>query len=129
MVSDLQILLPAVYGPLIEIDGVKVQQSPFKSYSRTRPLYAYIQVYNLIKDLEGKAGYTANFSIAPKDDPDDATVLAVNTRDLSDETSRAEFQTLDIKGIKPGKYVLTAIVTDRKRVQTVSRSREVEITR
>ena len=129
MLSDLQLLLPATYGPLIEIDGVKVQQSPFKSYSRTRPIYAYVQVYNLVKDIEGKAGYAAKFTIAPKNDPDDTTVLAEVKRDLTDENSRAEFQTLDIKGINPGTYVLKAVVMDRKRVQTVSRAREIDITK
>ena len=129
MVSDLQLLLPATYGPLIELNGVKVQQSPFKSYSRTKPLYTYVQVYNLVKDMEGKGGYTATFTIAPKNDPEETTVLAEVKRDLTDENYRAEFQMLDIKGISPGKYVLTVAVTDRKRVKTVSRSKEIEITR
>ncbi len=129
MLSDLQLLLPASYGPLIEIDGVKVQQSPFKSYSRARPIYAYVQVYNLVKDIKGAAGYTARFTLAPKGDPEDATVLAEVKRDLSDENSRSEFQMLDIKGVNPRKYLLTVAVTDRKRVQTISRSREIEITK
>ena len=129
MLSDLQLLLPATYGPLIEIDGVKVQQSPFKGYSRAKPLYAYVQIYNLVKDITGAAGYTARFTLAPKGDPEEATVLAEERRDLTDENTRSEFQMLDVKGVRPGTYVLTVAVTDRKRVQTVSRSREIEITK
>ena len=128
MLSDLQLLLPGINDPSIKIEGVKVHQSPFRSYSRTEPLYAYVQVYNLVADIEGKAGYTAKFTIAPNNDPEEATVLAEVKRDLSNENYRAEFQMLDIKGIRTGKYVLTIAVTDRKRVETVSRSREIEIT-
>jgi tetratricopeptide (TPR) repeat protein len=128
MLSDLQLLLPTTDDSSIKIDGVKVQQSPFRSYSRAKPLCAYVQVYNLVKDIEGKAAYNAKFTIAPNDDPEEARVLAEVKRDLSDKSYRAEFQMLDIKGISPGKYVLTVSVTDRKRVETISRSREVEIT-
>jgi hypothetical protein len=128
MLSDLQLLLPATYGPLIEIDGVKVQQSPFKSYARTRPLFAYLQIYNLVKDMNGSAGYTARFTLAPIDLPNEASVLAEVKRDLTGDT-RSEFQMLDIKGISPGKYLLAVAVTDKKRVETLVRSREIEITR
>jgi hypothetical protein len=128
MLSDLQLLLPATYGPLIEIDGVKVQQSPFMSYSRTRPLFAYLQIYNLVKDMSGSAGYTARFTLAPIDLPNEASVLAEVKRDLTEDT-RSEFQMLDIKGISPGKYLLAVAVTDNKRVETLVRSREIEITK
>ena len=129
MLSDLQLLLPTTDDSSIKIDGVKVQQSPFRKYSRAKSLYAYVQVYNLVKDGDGKARYTAIFTIAPKDDPEEGRMLADVSRDLSDKSYRAEFQMLDIKGISPGKYVLTVSVTDRLRVETVSRSREVEITK
>jgi hypothetical protein len=129
MISDLQLLMPASHGPVIEINGVKVEQSPFKSYTRARPLYVYIQVYNLVEDIFRAARFTATFTIAPLDVPDAAKVLAEVTRDLSDETNSTLFEMLDIKGVDPGKYLLTARVTDRKRVQTITRSREVEITR
>lgn len=128
MVSDLQLLLPASFGPSIEIDGVKVVQSPFRTYSRERPLYAYVQIYNLVKDTYGKASYTVQYALAPKDDPDEVTVLADAKRDLTDD-SRAEFRTLDVRGLKPGMYVLRVSVADKKRVQTLTRTREIEITK
>jgi GWxTD domain-containing protein len=128
MVSDVQLLLPATYGPVIEIDGVKVQQSPFTRYSSGKPLYAYLQVYNLIRDIQGSAGYTARFTLAPADNPQESTLLAEVKRDLTDESTRAEFQMLDIAGVSPGRYTLTVAVTDRKRVETLVKSREIEIT-
>ncbi len=126
MLSDLQLLLPATSGPLIEIDGVKVVQSPFRSYQNEKPFYAYLQVYNLVKDNDGHAVYTARFTLAPKDRPDASTVLGEIKRDLSDD-SRSEFQLMDFQGVKPGVYTLTVSVTDKKRLQTLTRSREIEI--
>ncbi len=49
-------------------------------------------------------------------------------RDLSDD-SRAEFRQLDISKVKAGTYLLTVSVTDKKRVQTLTRTREIEITK
>jgi GWxTD domain-containing protein len=128
MLSDLQLLLPASAGPSIEIDGVKVVQSPFNTYPREKPLYAYLQVYNLVKDFSGKAGYDVAYAIAPKDEPTESTLLAELKRDLSDD-SRAEFRQLDVSKVEAGTYLLTVTVTDRKRVQTLTRSREIEITK
>jgi GWxTD domain-containing protein len=129
MLSDMQLLLPATYGPVIEIDGVKVQQSPFQDYSRAKPVYAYLQVYNLMKDMRGSAGYTARITLAPRDQPEDATVLAEVKRDLTEDNTRAEFQVLDIQAFNPGLYTLTMSITDSKRVQTLVRSREIKITK
>ncbi len=128
MLSDLQLLLPASSGPSIEIDGVKVVQSPFKSYPGGKPLFAYLQVYNLVRDINGNAGYTVQYALAPRDQPAETTVLADVKRDLTDD-SWAEFRMLDISQIKPGTYTLTVSVTDKKRVQTLTRSREIEITK
>jgi hypothetical protein len=128
MLSDLQLLLPASSGPSIEIDGVKVVQSPFQSYPGGKPLFAYLQVYNLVRDINGNAGYTVQYALAPRDQPAETTVLADVKRDLTDD-SWAEFRMLDISQIKPGTYTLTVSVTDKKRVQTLTRSREIEITK
>jgi GWxTD domain-containing protein len=126
MVSDLQLLLPASSGPSIEIDGVKVVQSPFKRYSRQKPLFAYLQIYNLVRDMNGKANYTIQYSLAPKDRPDKSTVLTETKRDLPDD-SRSEFRLLDVGKVDPGTFTLTVSVTDTKRVQTLTRSKEIEI--
>ena len=128
MLSDLQLLLPASTGPSIEIDGVKVVQSPYKAYPGGKPLYAYLQVYNLVKDLYGKAEFSAQYLLAPQDDPDETTILAEVNRQLTDD-SREEFRMLDISRFEPGRYLLTVSVTDKRRVQTLTRTREIEITR
>jgi GWxTD domain-containing protein len=127
MLSDVQLLLPATTGPSIEIDGVKVVQSPFQTYPRAKPLYAYLQVYNLTRDLYGSAEFSVQYVLAPQDDPSDTTVLAEVNRQLTDD-SRAEFRMLEIGSIDAGKYLLTVSVTDKKRVQTLRRTREIEIT-
>ena len=67
------------------------------------------------------------YALAPTDKLDERILLAEVKRDLNDD-SRAEFRSLDIKAIDAGTYTLTVSVTDKKRVQTLTRSREIEIT-
>jgi GWxTD domain-containing protein len=126
MLSDLQLLLPASTGPSLEIDGVKVVQSPFNAYPKEKPLFAYLQIYNLVRDMYGKASYNIEYSLAPRDDPAESTLLAEVKRDLTDD-SRAEFQQLDVSKVTAGTYILTVSVADKKRVQTLTRTREIEI--
>ena len=57
MLSDLQLLLPSSREPAIEIEGVKVIQSPFHRVPRGNPLMTYIHLYNLTQDVWGKTLY------------------------------------------------------------------------
>ena len=54
MMSDIQFLLPSSQEPAIEIEGMKVVQSPFTSIPEGQPLYVYVQVYNLVQDAGGQ---------------------------------------------------------------------------
>ncbi|HMK38415.1 MAG TPA: GWxTD domain-containing protein [Bacteroidota bacterium] len=126
--SDLQLLLPRATPASIVIDGVRIVQSPFRAYRRSATLYSYLQVYNLVKDADGKAKYTAVYELIP-DDPlrvEESIPLAEVTRDLSEDT-RSEFQRVDLTGAKPGSYLLRVTVTDRKRVETLTRERKIAI--
>jgi hypothetical protein len=81
-----------------------------------------------VKDFSGRASYDVAYTIAPKDEPTESTLLAGMKRDLSDD-SHAEFRQLDVSKVKAGTYLLTVTVTDKKRVQTLTRTREIEITK
>ena len=70
---------------------------------------------------------SVQYALAPTDKLDERILLAEVKRDLNDD-SRAEFRLLDIKAIDAGTYTLSVSVTDKKRVQTLTRSREIEIT-
>lgn len=126
--SDLQILLPSERPASIEIDGVKILQSPFRAYRRSSKIFAYLQIYNLVRDIEGKTEYTAAYELIPSSPPrpDRAILLEERTKDLAEESS-AEFIPLNLGAAPPGTYVLRATVTDRKRVETLTREREIEI--
>jgi len=137
-ISDLQFLLPSSIKTTLEIDGVKVVPSPFSAYPNNRPLYAYIHIYNLVKDAEGKTSYSIHYFLTPAagegtlptvdpDNPDVKTILlAEKTKDDS-EAMASEFGALDIGDVKAGRYVLSVVVKDRKRVQTVSVQRRVDV--
>jgi hypothetical protein len=126
--SDIQILLPSTRPASIEIDGVRILQSPFRAYRRDARLYTYLQIYNLVKDAEGKTKYTAIYDLIPRDPlrPEDSIRLGEATRDLT-EDSRADFLPADLSAVPPGKYLLRVTVTDRKRVETLTRDREIDI--
>ena len=127
-VSTLQLLLPSTRPASIEIDGVRVLQSPFRAYRRDAKLYTYLQIYNLVKDAEGRTRYSATYDLIPGDPfrPEDSIRLGESTRDLTEDT-RAEFLPVDLSSARPGKYRLRVTVTDRKRVETLTRDREIEI--
>jgi|GEM_PF-2966010 len=120
--SDLQLLLPSSVPASIEIEGVRIVQSPFRSYSRSAKLYSYLQMCNLVKDAFGKTKYTVLYDLIPADPlrPEESIRLGESTRDLTEETG-ADFFPVDLSKAHPGSYVLRATVTDRKRVQTLTR--------
>jgi len=128
--SDLELLLPSGLPSSIEIEGLKVTQSPFTVYRTSARVFAYIQIYNLVATLEGRTRYTASYSLIPQEsrEPGDVIPLAEVTRETSD-AERTDFRQLDLSAVPPGKYRLVAAVTDRNRHATLVKSKEIEITR
>ena len=126
--SDIQFLLPSTEPASIEIDGVRILQSPFRAYPHDARLYTYLQIYNLVKDAGGKAKYTAIYELIPREPlrPEDGLRLGEVTRDLT-EDSRSDFLPVNLSAVPPGKYLLRVTVTDRKRVATRTRDREIDI--
>lgn len=126
--SSVEFLLPSDQELSIEIDGIKVIQSPFEIVANDRPLYTYVQIYNLIKDISGNTEYTAAYRINPGTSPSrgNARLLLEKTVEGTEEMA-TEFRSLDLTDIDEGTYTLTISITDRKRVHTLSRSRTIEI--
>jgi GWxTD domain-containing protein len=128
MISDIQFLLPSSQEPAIEIEGIKVVQSPFSSIPEDQPMYVYIQVYNLVKDAAGKTALRVEFVATPgqESDPENEVVLAIKDREGREE-SEAVFEALDLDELGTGTYTLSVRATDRNRVQTVSAHRRFEV--
>jgi hypothetical protein len=126
--SDLQLLLPSSVPASIEIEGVRIVQSPFRAYSRSARLYSYLQICNLVKDAFGKTKYTVLYDLIPADPlrPGESIRLGEAARDLTEETG-SDFFAVDLRSARPGSYVLRATVTDRKRVETLTRDCPLEI--
>jgi hypothetical protein len=128
MLSSIQFLLPSDQEMSIEIDGIKVIQSPFEIVPSDRPFYVYLQIYNLVKDMSGKTRYTARYTVNPGPVPSDNNATVLLEKDVEgNEEMGAEFRGLDLSGLSEGVYTLKVSVTDRKRVQTLVRTRTIEI--
>jgi hypothetical protein len=128
MMSDLQLLLPSSREPAIEIEGVKVLQSPFDRVPRTNPLMTYVHVYNLTQDVWGRTLYAVRYLIAPagSDPGEDEELLLEET--LSGQSSfEARFKSLDLKSVDAGSYTLIVQVTDTKKSRSVRAERHLEV--
>ena len=126
--SSMQFLFPSSEKSELEIDGVKVRQSPFSRYNRTQPLYVYFQIYNLVKDDFGRTAYVTEYLFVPigEQSDDDGEQLLRREKQGTDETT-AEFQQLQPGSLSAGVYRLVARVTDKKRVATVRAERLIEL--
>ena len=126
-VSDVQLLLPSNVKNAVEIQGIYVIPSPFRAYPRDRPLYVYVQIYNLVKDADGKTAIAIEYTLAPANSSGNEAIVVGRKERLGDDEFSAEFTALDVSKIAAGEYTLSVVVTDRKRVKTLARSRPIEL--
>ncbi len=128
MLSDLQLLLPSSREPAIEIEGVKVMQSPFHRVPRGNPLMTYIHLYNLTQDVWGKTLYTVRYLLAPPDaDPGEDEELLLEETLSGTSAFEARFRMLDLHAVDEGSYRLIVRVTDTKRNRVAQAERLVEV--
>jgi hypothetical protein len=126
--SSLQFLRPVSGSGTLQIDGVKVMQSPFRTHVRTEPLYVYFQIYNLIPDGDGNTSYATECRLlsAGEDEWDKGTVVFRREK-VGKEAMAIEFCTLDVRTMSAGRYTLVMRATDRMRVETIMGIRDIEI--
>lgn len=112
----------------LAIDGVKVVQSPFNSHERTEPFYVYFQLYNLVADASGETSYRVECVLLSPGEQDAAKGIVLSTcdRKVKGGTSTV-LCPIDFRGIDTGRYTLLVKVTDRKRVQTLTSERELNL--
>jgi tetratricopeptide (TPR) repeat protein len=128
MMSSVQFLRPSSEMGALAIDGVKVVQSPFRTVVRTEPFYLYFQIYHLVPDGSGNTAYLTECLLLPQgeEDPGHGRVVYRKEKTGKEEMS-AEFCRVDLHAVDPGRYRVIVNVTDRKRVQTLTAERELEI--
>jgi hypothetical protein len=127
-ISSIQFLRPALDKGTLEIEGVKVVQSPFRTHVRTEPLDVYFQIYNLIPDADGVTSYTTECSLMPREEDDkDNSIVVHRKQKTGSEEMAAEFYRIDVSSVDPGRYKLIVKVKDNKRVETIVGIREIEI--
>ena len=128
LMSDVQFLMPSSSLSSMEINGIKVIQVPFSTYSRANPVYVYFQLYNLVRNNDGQTHFITDYILTPIDasQGEEGVLLQKLDRSGREELS-AEFAELDMRSIKPGRYTLSVRATDRYRVQTIQRFRMIEL--
>jgi hypothetical protein len=122
-VSDLQLLLPATGRPSIEVEGERVVQSPFRAYRRNATVFCFAKLYGLIRDTAGKVRWSVVCTLVPVDTGGSRETVSLGSVTWENtDTDQQVFQRLDLHAVPPGRYRLSAALTDRLRVETLTRS-------
>jgi len=127
-VSSVQFLEPSTEQGALEIDGLRVAQSPFRAHVRTEPLLVYFHIYHLVADAMGATSYATRCVLIPEGEtaPERGIVISTRERIGSDEMAD-EFYRIDVGTVPPGRYRLVVSVTDRKRVESLVAERDIEL--
>ncbi|MEO8167597.1 MAG: hypothetical protein ABI623_05065, partial [bacterium] len=127
LMSDLEFLMPSNSLSSVEINGMKVIQTPFSVYHPNNPVYVYYQVYNLAADPDGRTSFVTEYFLTTEDAPSsEQRIVLMKAEREGKEESSAEFATLTTDDIKPGKYFLNVRVTDHLGSRSFGRSRAIE---
>jgi hypothetical protein len=128
MMSSIQLLRPASGTGTLQIDGVRVMQSPFRTHVRTEPLYLYFQIYDLMPDGDGTTSYTVECRLFAQGETDwDQGRVISRSEKTGKEQTGVQFCTCDVHTVGAGRYTLVARVTDRMRVASIQGVRDIEI--
>ena len=127
-ISSVQLLRPSSVKGALDIDGMRVVQSPLSIHVRTEPLLVYFQLYHLVADVDGVTSWRTECYLQPWGDSDMSGAIPVYTRDKTGtEEMAAQFCQIDVHYVPAGHYRLIVKATDRKRVETVTSEREIQI--
>jgi hypothetical protein len=126
--SSVQLLRRSPQRGALEIDGVKVIQSPFATQLSNEPFYVYFQIYDLIPDGDGTTSYATECRLIRAGDHGWDEGIPIHMKEKVGRMQNVtEFYTIDLKKIKPGRYTFVVHVTDRMRVESISATRFLEI--
>ncbi len=126
--SDLQFLIPSIGRTNVEIEGMKVEPSPLWIYPSTKPVHAYIHVYNLTKDDTGKTAFRMQASLQEIGSSGQPIIIKEFEKQGTEQFYPL-FLVLDVSKVDPGNYMLVVSVTDRKIIKTIKASRPVRLFR
>jgi GWxTD domain-containing protein len=126
--SSVQLLRRSPQQGALEIDGVKVVQSPFATQLLNEPFYVYFQIYDLIPDGDGTISYATECRLIRAGDHGWDEGIPIHTKEkVGKERNVSEFYTIDLEKTKPGRYTLVVGVTDRMRRESISATRLLEV--
>ena len=110
------------------LGGVKLYPSVDNVFSKKRPLYAYLEVYNPAADQSsGAPDVMLKYAIRPKDSEQ------VSFTDISKRTGASYgdrlvvLQPISLRDLEPGRYQLEFSAEDLMQGKTVARTAQVEV--
>ena len=124
-------------------DGLMVIPNPTTTYRRDQPVLIYYEVYGLEKDEFGQTSYEVTYEVSPADHTgrfvtrvlrsigkvlktEQSEVLTITVEQAGYRSDQNEYIELDVENTPPGRYDLTATLTDR--VQSISVTKETTFT-
>jgi len=126
--SSVQLLRRSPQRGALEIDGVKVIQSPFATQLSNELFYVYFHIYDLIPDGDGTTSYATECRLIRAGDQGWDEGIPIHTKEKVGRIQNvSEFYTIDLGRTKPGRYTLVVRVTDRMRRESISATRLLEI--
>ena len=107
-------------------NGLRILPNPYKNFPRTKPVYVYFEVYNLMADAAGKSSFTVEYTTLLRKekksgtkkvfsifggDSKPATTL-VTEREVEATTS-TEYVALDLERAGKGDFRLSIKIRDK----------------
>lgn len=109
-------------------NGLLILPNPSKSFSRDNFVHIYFEIYNLIRDSQGKTAFTIEYIVSKLDKKSsnpfdrrkrDRSSVSFSANRQGDDEFSAEFLAIDVKKLKKGDVVLSIRITDKNSKQSV----------
>lgn len=110
----------------------RIVANPYRRFSTDEPIYLYFEVYHLALDSDDRTRYRTRYTLTPVRgqrllDRDDRPSLALEASHEGVDPSPVEVAEIDARQVAPGRYVLSAEISDVVSGLSVQRAVTVEL--
>jgi hypothetical protein len=128
---------PATQPGKFNRNGLSIRVNPFLVFSRSNPVFAYFELYDLALDRNDRTKFTVEYRLQPRGErrgvrrlfrrrTQPSLTLRFDREGTS--TSPAEWGEIDVSRVDAGEYELFVTVTDELTGKSVTRSTALELT-